>query len=705
MTRSAPIACFALVLGASSAFCQPDPAPSPRAAELPVKAITLYRSGVGSFERRGTVNGDATVQLRFNTDQVNDILKSMVILDLSKNGRIDGVSYGSRDPLSKRLSSFGVDISDEPPLGTILARLRGANVTVTMPEGPWTGTILGGETRPQATPPGTQPIQVPYLNILTQAGIKSLNLTQALSVELLDKELASELRRALAALAEHRADRVKSVDIALSGEGQREVVVAYVQESPVWKVSYRLVLPDDDTPAAGQMTLQGWAIVENTTDDDWNGVSLSLVSGRPVSFRMDLYQPLYVFRPEIPVPTVPGVAPRVFQGGIVTAGRDMDVAGGDKALRLRLGEAAGPGAPPPSAAPRFDAAEVPERGKPASRFSSEELGKYAAESQARAVESGEVFEYELDHPVTIERQRSAMLPIIVSAVTGRRVSIYNPADGSEHPMRGVEVTNSTDLQLLPGPVSVFDHGAYAGDAQVGHVPPGDRRLLAYSVDLSVSAHRKDQSSEQVRRVRVVKGLLETTMLRREGTTFTFSNKEREKARTIIVEFPRYAGWELRTPSAPSETTENLYRFEVEAPAGKSVEFTVEQERTVTSGLSLTSIDLPQLLSYGKAGGVISEAVIAAFKEVQRRAGLVADAERRIAELDNERAEIDADQARVRQNMGSIDKATELYRRYMEKLSSQETRLEAISRDAAAARTERTRLQDELRTHIEGLNVE
>ena len=99
----------------------------------------------------------------------------------------------------------------------------------------------------------------------------------------------------------------------------------------MWKTSYRLVLPDtpkegwqaaqESNAAADRFTIQGWAIVENTTDDDWKDVTLSLVSGRPVSFKMDLYEPLYVYRPQIPVPMVPGVMPPPYAGGISALGR------------------------------------------------------------------------------------------------------------------------------------------------------------------------------------------------------------------------------------------------------------------------------------------------------------------------------------------------------------------------------------------------
>jgi hypothetical protein len=157
---------------------------APTTETLPIKRITLYRSGVGSFERRGLVDGDATVQLRFGADQINDILKSMVVLDLSGQGRVGGISYASKEPLARRLASFGVNIADEPALSTILGRLRGSKVAIDSDEGAITGTILGGETRPEASGNAQQPINVPYLNILTDGGIRSVNLTKARAVRL-----------------------------------------------------------------------------------------------------------------------------------------------------------------------------------------------------------------------------------------------------------------------------------------------------------------------------------------------------------------------------------------------------------------------------------------------------------------------------------------------------------------------------------------
>lgn len=685
---------------------------------LPIRRITLYRSGVGSFERRGLVDGNAQIQLRFTTDQINDILKSMIVLDLSKGkGTIDGVSYGSKEPLARRLSSFGIDISDNPATDEILQRLRGTSVKLFLPDGNVSGIIVNVENRPTVFT-GTDrtsatKFDLPWINLLTETGVRSFNLTTATGFDILDANLAGELNKALAALAEHRADRTKTVDVNLRGEGARDIVVAYVQETPVWKTSYRLVLPDaqapdakpaeESKPAPSTATLQGWAIVENTSDEDWNDVRLSLVSGRPVSFRMDLYEPLHVFRPEIPVPTVPGVMPREYAGAVAEKKAElmMSKAG---ARRDAMGRAAtAPGSPPAAMSPFRDnsgaVAEASERG-----ISSEDIADYAAKSQARAREAGEVFQFELETPVTVERQRSAMLPIISTNIEGRRVSIFSTADGSSNPMRGVEVTNSSGLQLMPGPISVFDSGTYAGDAQIGYVPAGDKRLLAYAVDLDVVATHEQSAEGRVRKVRIVKGLMEITRLRREKVTYTFDNKDAKRARTIIVEHPRYDGWKLAEPAAATETTQNLYRFEVSLDAAKAGKLAVAQERTESQSIALLSVDLGTLTSFSKEGEV-SGKVIEAFKEAAKRQAAIVESERELATLQQERQTIDQDQDRIRSNMNGIDRQSQLYSRYMQKLTEQESRLEAIDVQLKDLQATIKTKREELDLYVASINAE
>lgn len=719
LVAAAIIACAGLAAAPSPTFAQAPAAEKNAADNLPITRITLYRSGVASMQRRGLVDGDAKVQLRFTTDQVNDILKSMVVLDLSKGqGQVDGISYGSREPLSKRLSSFGIDLSDQPSMATLLVRLRGAPVRVTIDAETVTGTILGGEMRQEIVADAQEPINVPYINIVTDSGIRSVNLNKARNIEILDKDLAAELAKALQALAEHRADRTKTVDVNLSGEGAREVIIAYVQEAPVWKASYRLVLPDAPKAAASApketkvapetATMQGWAIVENTTDEDWQNVRLSLVSGRPVSFTMDLYEPLFMPRPSVPVPTIPGVLSRAYEGGEGMAKSDGQAgpAGGSRPRRDALRAA-------PMPAPASAAPGSPEYSLSSSRhvvadssagFSGEEMASYGAAAQARAQSIGEVFQYELERPVTIERQRSAMLPILSSPVESRRVSIFSVGDGSTNPMRGVEITNTSDNQLMPGPISVYDAGSYAGDAQIGHVPAGDTRLLAYAVDLDVTATTKDEAREQFRTLKFVKGVCYMTFEYELTSNYAFVNKDKARARTIIVETPKYDGYELIEPAKPTDITPSAQRFEITAESGGKAELKIVRRMVSQRTIAVTNLDTDALLSYSRSGKV-SKAVMDAFAQVQQRRDVIVRLERDIAGLDQRVADIDRDQSRIRSNMSSLDRQSQLYERYMTQLTNQEEQLDTIRVDLDTKREALRTAREDLDRFVSNLNVE
>lgn len=682
---------------------------------LGIRRIVMYRSGVGSFERRGSVENDAEVQLRFKTDQINDILKSMVVLDLS-GGQIAGVSYGSKEPLDRRLASFGIDISSSPSMIDLLDQLRGSKVSVTTADGPVGGTILGIESRAESQGEVKEPIHVPYVNLVTPQGIRSVNLRTATNVTLDDPALNEELTKALSVLAEYRADRTKTVDIHLRGKGARDIVVSYVQEMPVWKTSYRLILPELGADKKPKVVVQGWAIVENTTDEDWNNVSLALVSGRPVSFKMDLYEPLYMWRPDVPVPTIPGVMPRVYATGALGGGwqspfqnnnvqadaqfdearKDKDAGREDQMIRSRGRAPAATASSPGNMSPGLAKAERP--------ISDRDMTGYAAAAMAQGQESGEVFQYELTSPVTIERQRSSMLPIIGGDIEGRRVSIYNRYDNPTNPMRGVQIKNTTKLQLLPGPISVFDGATYAGDAQIGHIAPGDTRLLAYAVDLDVVASLEDSSSSEVRKVRIVDGLVEQTTTSRSVVKYSFTNKDTARERTIVVEQPRSIGWTLVEPTKPSDQTENVYRFDVQVPAGGSSPLAITTEITQGQRLQLLAMDLDTLLAYAKDGKA-SDNVVEAFREAAKRNSAIQEVERRIAALEGERNEMTQDQGRIRENMQRVDQSSQLYRKYMQKLTDQEERMDKLGTELENARKQLTETQAKLAEFLRNLRVD
>ncbi len=653
---------------------------------LPVRKITLYRSGVGYFERAGEVADNAEIQLRFGTEQINDILKSMILLDRD-GGRVESVQYGSKEPLAKRLASFGINIANNPSVPDLLNQLRGASLKVGVAGADIVGTVLGVETRKQPGTKDHEAVDVPFLNLVTAAGVRSVSVADITTFEIQDKELAGELNKALSALAEYRADRTKTVDLRFSGAGKRRVAVGYVHEMPVWKTSYRLLLPelDSEGKTKGQLTVQGWAIVENTTDQDWNNVQLSLVSGRPVSFQMDLYEPLFSARPWVAVPTIPGVAPRIFGLGIDAdqlaegekMGRSADAmfSNSMQAQSFRKADmAAKPAAAPAPMAPGRSGGLGGEGKYAYAGVTASEMADYAPRAAAQAASVGEVFQFQVESPVSIERQRSAMIPIMTSAVTGRRVSIFNAADGSQFPMRGVEITNDSGLALLPGPLSVLDGAAYAGDAQIGQIPKNDKRMLAYALDLEMAVMTKPESRSTMTKITIVDGFIHQSFKDRLTTSYELANKDTAHGRTLILEHPKAAGYELVETDKPTELTPDLFRFTIPIEAGKAKKFTVAQERTRYEDVGVASFDMNTLLVY-KKDGKVSDDVMAAVRKAADKQAAIAGTERAIAELTAKMDEISKDQTRIRQNMGAIDKTSQLYATYVTKLTDQETKLE------------------------------
>ncbi len=708
LTVAAGLCCSMVAVGhAAAAEAIETRAENAADQSLAVTRITLYRSGVASFERRGRVSGDADVKLKFDNAQVNDVLKSLVAVDLSGKGQVRGVSYGSSMPLSRRLESFGINLGDEPSMATLLGRLRGAEVRVGLPEGVINGTILGSEAREQAVGNAQKTVSVPYLNVVTAKGIRSVSLHEARTVELVDAALQEELTKALTAIATQREERTRSVDVGFGGTGDREVAVIYTHEAPVWKVSYRVLLASDKPTK-----LSGWAIVENTTDDDWTDVKLSLVSGRPVSFSMDLQEPLFAQRPWVAVPSVGGMAPRVYAEAIEA--KDMN--GGqaiNQAVR-RLGTA--------SRGQSVDAKREADKAYPAAapaaadgfsaprtqlHFSEESVNLAGGVvSAATGAVSGEVFHYDVSTPTTIARQSSAMIPIVGADIKTRRVSILSPGNSGQtrYPMRGMELTNSTDLQLLPGPIAVYDEGVYAGDSMIEQIGPGDTRLLSYATDLDVVVVSEESSSSTVRKVRIVNGVFEQRTNAVQTTTYKLRNKSEKTDRLLIIEHPKLGRYKLAKDLKPVSETASLYRFEKDIKPGERTDFVVTQETEGVTTIAFDNFDEREVLAWQQAGK-LSPAALEAFREVGKRRGEIRTLERRKAELDAEWKRIVDDQDRTRKNMGSIDRNSDLYARYMKKLGEQETQGEKIGAENIELTEKLRKLQEDLSKYLSQLNVE
>jgi hypothetical protein len=673
----------------ASCLLFPWPVMAEDGATLPLSKIVLYSSGVGYFQHDGTVNNRTQLDLRLQTNQINDMLKSLVVQDFG-GGRVSTVTYGSRDSVTKTLGSFGINLNGNPTLGQILTQVRGEPVEVTAPN-LIVGTLLGVEKKTESFGEGSQHrvIEQEYITLLTEEGFRSLSLANVQRIKLTNPTLNAELHQALAALATNHDAQKKTVSITFDGTGSRQARVAYLTETPVWKTTYRLVLDEDKAPY-----LQGWAIVENQTPQDWRNVKLSLISGRPISFTMDLYQPLYNPRPVVQPELYANLRPQTY---------------GDAMDELK-----------PMAAPPARSEMKKERllGKLAQGFAggranttpesaAADMGMGSLEEgvapMAMAEDKGELFEYRIDQPVTLAKHTSALLPIIGQTLQGQKMSLYNQSVNAKHPLNGYRLKNTSSLHLMQGPITLFDSGTYAGDARIEDLPPGQDRLISYALDLKTEVEPKlEGGTQELATVSLKKGTMLISRRLVEDRTYLVRNRD-TKTKTILIEQPYRADWKLAEPKEPTERTRDLYRFSVAVDPGKSATLRVKETLPIQESILLMDSGIDQIVYYQQAKEV-SPKVKEALQRVLQLRSKLDDTRAQRTRLDQRTAEITAEHARIRENMQRLQQNSDLYNRYVKKLDQQETELEKLRKEIESLKNAEEEHRRELQNYVMNLDM-
>ena len=664
---------------------------------LPITRVTLYTSGVGYFERGGEVQGDATLTLYFPVGQVNDVLRSLVLLD-GGGGAISPVTYAAQDPVHKALQAFSLDIGDNPDRATLLGRMRGVAVTLTTDNtSPLSGIISGVETQTVYLPEGHGIAERPLLTLLAGDALHTVPLDSVRSLQINDAALADELRQALAAVALGRDSGKRPVTLTFKGQqGQeyRTVQIGYLLEAPAWQTSYRLVL--GETPR-----LQGWALVQNTGQDDWANTHLSLVSGHPISFIQDLYTPLYVHRPTVQSRIPASPTPQTYASDMMSQeayGTSGEPVMAGAALMSRSAAPA-----PASMSPHIITDRMAKSRMDPGQAAQQNIAATGASLGAS------LFSYHIDVPVSVPRQQSAMIPFVAAEVQAERVSVYNNHVQPTHPLTGVRLKNTTALHLMGGPLTVFDTqdgggaAGYVGDALMDNTEAGQTRLLTYAVDLAVDADmHRDSQSGAITEIRIAEGALRVRQTYQQVTAYAFKNNG-SAARTVVIEHLLLADWELLEPANPSERTANYYRFDLPVPGKAGATLTVRTERQAWESFSLLDASLDRFLSYGRSG-TTTEPVRAALESVGARRATAADLETRLAELAALLEAITRGQERIRKNMEALDHKSDLYRRYVGELDKQETQIGALTAERDARLEELTAARADLERYVAGLSL-
>ena len=678
------------------------------AVTLPVTRVVMFNSGVGYFSRGGEVDGDARVDLTFQEADINDLIKSMVLEDFG-GGRVAAVSYDSREPIARTLASFSINLNGETTFASILQQARGERVEVTTnptaqnQPGKVTGSIVGIETQAAPGGPNQPAVPVAVLNLWCAEGLRAVKLTEVQQLRFLNPVIESEFRRALEVLALNHDAAKKAVSLHFAGDGKRRVQVGYVVEAPIWKTSYRLVL--DAEGKGAKPYLQGWAIIENTTDEDWSGVRMALISGRPISFKMDLYNPLYVPRPTVEPELFASLRPPTYDGGFArrTRGtipfgeREVDKtsvgvvtddpvgvpdakandSNGLAALGLpAMDRSAGAGTLRQSVRANNGEADFARR---LGRDLSGRLGTAAVGSAATGGKLGDFFQYAIDHPVSLARQKSALLPIVGKDVEGTRVSIYNPAVQPKHPLLGLRFKNTSGVHLSQGPITVFEGSTYAGDTRVLDVQPGEERLVSYAIDLGTEVDPQNgPGTSRITNVKAVKGVVTTTTKVREEKKYRVANRS-QTDRTLVIEHPNRTNqqFKLVETAAPVEDTKDVYRFQLAVKAGEEKTFPVTEERDVAAQQVLSN-NPDHTIRYVINLNETTPALRARLSEALRLNGVWGEQTRDLAQVKADLARVGADQDRIRKNLAATPREAEVYQTYLTRLATQEREIDGLT---------------------------
>ncbi len=663
-----PILCVAMIVEAT-------------AADLPIREVILYKHGVGFFERAGKVDAGDTARIDFKADDMNDVLKSLTINDRG-GGKISGVRYDASEPLEERLKNFPFAVGADSTLAVFLDQMKGARVELKLGTEMVAGVIVSARVSKQ----GDKALDHETITLLTDAGeMRTFDLAAASSVKFTDPKLQGLLKDYLSVLSQARSKDRRSVYIDSIGTAARELVASYMTPSPVWKSSYRLLFAPQ-----GEPTLEGWAIVDNTSGDDWNSVKLSVVSGRPISFITQLYAPKYVERAEADLEDNVAAKPRVFAGGM----------GGG------VGSGTAP-APPPAramampASPQFMAkAEV--ASGPAGAINGRNVVELSTLSPGvSSGEAGELFEYRFSSPVTVKKGESAMLPFLQQKLGARKLLIYEESFGV-NPQNAAELTNSTGKTLDGGPITVYDAGTYAGEALVETVKAGDKRLISYGVDLGTRITTKfDSSKNSVREIHYRRGMLTSRYATEEVKTFTIKNVD-PKAKTLIIEHPQRQGYKLLEPAKASETTPNAYRFEVKLAASATETFVIREERVYDQTLSIGNMTPDTMVTWIQ-NKALSAAARRELEQLAQKKRDVAANDSAIRAAESSLSDLTQDQTRVRSNIQSLNNVAgqqDLVQQYARQLAANETKMAALRDQQSELKRKKTALESELNTLME-----
>ncbi|HRE48004.1 MAG TPA: hypothetical protein PLD47_09790 [Aggregatilineales bacterium] len=645
---------------------------------LPVREMVLYKHGVGFFIRAGALTGNS-LTLTFRQDEINDILKSLTVID-NASGEVRGIHYQTPMDYQTRMANTSMQLGEDQALGDLINALRGTLVDIQAVGESGTvervrGRLIGMDNHAEIMreTKGTARILVQgetdAVHVLYTADLRSIHPLNEVSLH----DLAYFLD------TQQHEDSRRVVHVALS-EGAHDLVVRYVAPSPVWRVSYRFVGETTPNSEGGKALLQGWGLFDNRFEEDLEDVQVTLVAGQPISFVYDLYSSEIPERPTIRDEARVAPQPVEFLANEMTAFNEP-YQDDDDLVEARLS--------PPMAASFFSGG-----GKAKRQFEAIDMASAAKAAPAAATgkDAGEFFQYVVNVPVSVKRGESALVPILGTTLRFERELLYNGEKAARHPVASLRFKNTSGLTLERGPITVIVDGDYQGEAVVSFAKADGEVYLPYAVELGISITERS-TPDMVTEGVILEGLLIIfQQYQTERVIYVIENTT-PKARTITVEAPIRAGWELFETPVPTVTTAQERRWQVRVPAGGATEFTRKERFLRQHSVAIRNLEaanLKQIIekqwlneaTSGELGRLIAlkGEIEAAQKEIQKR---MKTRDERYKQQEQFRANLEVlkaegDEASLR---GRILKGLE---GAQDKLDALETEIEALNGQIAAA---------------------
>jgi hypothetical protein len=652
------------------------------AAELTLKRVLLSSGGVGYFEYETTVDGDATLTLDVALDQVDDVLKSLIVYD--NGGHAGAITLPGREPLAQGFADLPFDQSALGSLADLLNALQGAEIRVGGDK-PFTGRLVHAEDQTARNPDGGSETRT-RVSLLGDSGLRQFILKDLDAIEFTDPALAAQVRTALSRVAAYRAQGRRQLTIATSGSGKRTVRVGYVVAMPLWKATYRLSLPAD--PAANSARLQGWAVLENFSGQSWTNVELTLLSGNPVTFRQALYQSYYVSRPIVPLEAGNRALPPPDTGSssdnLAKAGNMLPA---PSPMPTMQQFATGYPAPASAPAPPAEAPIAP-----------------AAIEAAAAQDDATQIAFTLPTKISVAAGQSLVVPLIDRDLPARRIDFFQPATDPHHPLAAIELTNAADSGLPPGVLTLYqqsDKGSsYLGDARLAALPAGDKRLLSYAVDTKVTVDQSVDTQQSIVKATVADGVMRLTRLQRRTATYKVNSVAPPPA--LVIEQRRLAGWQLAAPTAADRTTD-AYRVTAALDPKGNGTVTIVEEKPGEEHVRLLDLDDRQIGVY-LAAKSLDPALRQVFADLAQRRRTVSQREAELNRLSEERTRLTDDETRLRDNYTAFKDDPAMRKMALDKLKAAELAIDANAAANAKASTALDAARAELAAFVTALKV-